>query len=155
MISSHRVSCFICMTTTLLFLVSFIQFRTSCLLVADAANTFSSSASFNNNIFMQYPTYVDTGPIEDAHVTSNNSNRRMICKHRPTDFIQQPRPPQHQYTVCLQRRKIGQNGNGIEPHRLGHVQSGAIGGAGGDFETSVVVHSKRYLLPRQKWNLLR
>ena len=63
------------MTATLLFLVSFIQVQTSCLLLANAANIFSSSASFNNNIFMQYPTYVDTGPIEDAHVTSNNSNR--------------------------------------------------------------------------------
>ena len=77
---SYWVSCFICMTAALLFLFlsSFIQFQTSCLLVANESNTFSSSASFNNNIFMQYPTYVDTGPIQDAHVTSNNSDRRMI-----------------------------------------------------------------------------
>mmetsp|Transcript_23517 Transcript_23517/g.41281 ORF Transcript_23517/g.41281 Transcript_23517/m.41281 type:complete len:164 (-) Transcript_23517:989-1480(-) len=55
------------------------------------------------------------------------------------------------HTIRLERRKIGQRGNGIEPRRLGHVQAGAGGGAGGEFETfglfdlgvvvGVVVHS--------------
>mmetsp|Transcript_30976 Transcript_30976/g.50566 ORF Transcript_30976/g.50566 Transcript_30976/m.50566 type:complete len:293 (-) Transcript_30976:208-1086(-) len=74
-----------------------------------------------------------------------------LIMHRPTNIIQQPHLPKHGHTIRLERRKIGQRGNGIEPRRLGHVQAGAGGGAGGEFEAfglfdlglvvGVVVHS--------------